>query len=64
MRYFVGMGTGKMSGVMGKAGKPRSLARGLMLKNAGACSSAPTTATGTMGVFDSRANRIKPNPNS
>ena len=47
---------------MGRAGMPSSLASGFRSNSAGACSSAPTTPTGTMGAPASSASRMKPWP--
>ena len=51
-------------GVTGSEGNPIALATDLKSKKAGACSSAPTTATGTIGVAVSSAMRMNPLPNS
>ena len=56
------MGNGSRVGVTGKEGMERSRAMNLRSKRAGACSSAPTTPTGTMGAPASSARRMKPWP--
>ena len=62
--YLTGSGSGIPVRVIGSEGKPISFAAALKSKNAGACSSAPTTATGSTGVCVSSAKRMKPLPNS
>ena len=60
----IGSGKGAPYGVMGITGKPSSLANGFKFITAGACSSPPITAMGTIGVLVSSARRMKPRPNS
>jgi hypothetical protein len=50
--------------VMGKAGMPSSRPKPRRFAIAGACSSEPTTAMGTIGLRVSSASRMKPCPNS